>query len=214
MMHWSGLALFFLGTCLVVLVRAILYELRDRKRKAYCDRLDRWETEGYDVSELKRKWFAASNRNKEHVFCRNCGDALTRIEEFCSKCGVRPQTGVRFCARCGTGVYVPSEKCIRCDASFPNRMTCGKSKLASVLLAILLGYWTWLYTYRKDAWKFWLFLVVGSWALIALLVEWNSYRIDLMMVVVNLAMLSVIWASAIADAAGRSTGWYRYYPSF
>jgi hypothetical protein len=42
----------------------------------------------------------------------------------------------------------------------------GKSKTTAVVLAVFLSFWTWLYTYKTDAWKFWVGLAV--WLLIAL----------------------------------------------
>ena len=33
-----------------------------------------------------------------------------------------------------------------------------KSKTVSIVLAVLFGFWSWLYTYRKDRIKFWSFL--------------------------------------------------------
>ena len=33
-----------------------------------------------------------------------------------------------------------------------------KDKTAAILLAVFLGFWAWLYTYKRDAWKFWLCL--------------------------------------------------------
>jgi hypothetical protein len=38
-----------------------------------------------------------------------------------------------------------------------------KSKTAAVLIAIFLGYWSWLYTYKKDYKKFWVYLIL-IWA--------------------------------------------------
>lgn len=68
-----------------------------------------------------------------------------------------------------------------------------KSKTPAILLAVFLGLWTWLYTYKVDAWKFWLNLVVsiltlGLWGLIA-------------------------WVWAIVDAARRSQDWYQSFPN-
>jgi hypothetical protein len=36
-----------------------------------------------------------------------------------------------------------------------------KSKTVAILLAVFLGPWTWLYTYRRDAWKATLGLGLG-----------------------------------------------------
>jgi hypothetical protein len=47
-----------------------------------------------------------------------------------------------------------------------------KDKTTAVLLAVFLCFWTWCYTYKKDAWKFWLNLglgvvTVGHWLIVA-----------------------------------------------
>lgn len=47
-----------------------------------------------------------------------------------------------------------------------------RSKTTAVLLAVFLGFWTWLYTYRRDAALFWINLVlaivtVGAWNLVS-----------------------------------------------
>lgn len=36
-----------------------------------------------------------------------------------------------------------------------------KSKTVSLLLAVFLGFWSWLYTYKYDAGKFWLGLILN-----------------------------------------------------
>lgn len=40
-----------------------------------------------------------------------------------------------------------------------------KSKSTLLILAIFFSYWSWIYTYKYDAWKFWLnfFLVLLFW---------------------------------------------------
>lgn len=63
-----------------------------------------------------------------------------------------------------------------------------KDKTAAVLLAVFLGFWTWCYTYKKDAWKFWLNLglslvSIGYW-------------------------LPVAWIWAIIDASRRPAEFY------
>jgi hypothetical protein len=63
-----------------------------------------------------------------------------------------------------------------------------KDKTVAVLLAIFLSFWTWCYTYRTDAWKFWLnlglFVVsIGFWGPVA-------------------------WIWAIVDAARRPKEFY------
>ncbi len=68
-----------------------------------------------------------------------------------------------------------------------------KSKTTAILLAVFLGFWTWVYTYKVDAWKFWLNLVltvltIGFWGLVA-------------------------WVWAIIDTAIRSEAWFEGFPN-
>ena len=69
-----------------------------------------------------------------------------------------------------------------------------KQKTTAVLLAVFLTFWSWIYTYKVDAWKFWLnlalsVLTIGAWALF------------------------VAWPWAIIDAARRSDDWYLAFPN-
>jgi len=68
-----------------------------------------------------------------------------------------------------------------------------KSKTTAVLLAVFLAFWTWLYTYKKDAWKFWVNLGVG---IVTLGIFWIA---------------SWIWA--IIDVCMRSEQWYQQFPN-
>ena len=35
-----------------------------------------------------------------------------------------------------------------------------RNKTTAIILAVIFGYWSWIYTYKLDAWKFWISLVV------------------------------------------------------
>jgi hypothetical protein len=82
-----------------------------------------------------------------------------------------------------------------------------KDKTTAVLLAVFLGFFTWLYTYDKDAWKFWVavavtlgdifltFVTLGIWAIVA-----GPVGIG-------------IWIWAMVDAAVRPQQFYDYYPA-
>lgn len=50
-----------------------------------------------------------------------------------------------------------------------------KSKGAMLALAIFFGHWAWLYTYRYDAWKFWLCTILNLvlfWTIVVPLTTW------------------------------------------
>lgn len=69
-----------------------------------------------------------------------------------------------------------------------------KSKTTAILLAVFLTFWTWVYTYKTDAWKFWMnlalsVLTLGIWGIL------------------------VSWPWAIIDAARRSNDWYLKFPN-
>jgi hypothetical protein len=68
-----------------------------------------------------------------------------------------------------------------------------KTKSTAVLLAVFLGLFTWLYTYKKDNWKFWTNLgltivTIGFWGIVA-------------------------WVWAIIDVAVKDSRWYEGFPN-
>jgi hypothetical protein len=69
-----------------------------------------------------------------------------------------------------------------------------KKKTTAVLLAVFLTIWTWAYTYKVDAWKFWLNLALG----ILTLGVWTVF---------------ISWPWSIIDAARRPQGWYESFPN-
>jgi hypothetical protein len=96
-------------------------------------------------------------------------------------------------------------------------MNHGKSKLVSILLAVFLTFFTWLYTYKKDGWKFWLGLflsaIPGFTAAIFLVfyitnVAWLP---DDVLIFLSTALPMTIWAWAILDSAIKRQVWYSNY---
>jgi hypothetical protein len=80
------------------------------------------------------------------------------------------------------------------------RATQAKSKSVAVVLAVLLAFWTWLYTYKVDAGKFWAGLgltIVG----IFLSIMWIGLPISL-----------AVWLWAVLDTVSKSRDWYAWYP--
>lgn len=75
----------------------------------------------------------------------------------------------------------------------PVQVFTAKSKTTAVLLAVFLSFWTWCYTYKRDAWKFWLNLGLS----IATLSLWQ--------------LVAIPWA--IIDAARRPASFYENFPN-
>ena len=89
-----------------------------------------------------------SLNTQKGFFCTNCGKALNKNAAVCTYCGVAVKGGVFDKPR------IP------------------KDKTVALLLAIFLSFWTWIYTYQKDSWKFWLNLAlsivtIGCWEIVA-----------------------------------------------
>lgn len=68
-----------------------------------------------------------------------------------------------------------------------------KQKSTAVVLAVLFGVFGWLYTYKRDAWKFWL---------------------NLGMTVITLGIWGLIgWIWVLVDMAARPSSWYESFPN-
>ncbi len=77
-----------------------------------------------------------------------------------------------------------------------------KDKTAAVLLAIFLGNFAWLYTYKRDAWKFWLTFALH-------ITIFNPLWTWILLFLPNFALY--IWS--IIDMAARPQEFYDQYPN-
>jgi RNA polymerase subunit RPABC4/transcription elongation factor Spt4 len=121
--------------------------------------------------------------------CTNCGATLPAESRFCSSCGAivqsenqankasgnsqpgAPQTSsnigapiTRFCRGCGSGLVQQAVICPNCGTSVSSSSggtPKPKTKKTAVLFAVFLSFWTWLYTYKLNTWKFWVGLGVS-----------------------------------------------------
>ncbi len=82
-----------------------------------------------------------------------------------------------------------------------------KDKTIAILLVVFLSFWTWLYTYRRDANKFWagLGIAIGGFILGSLL------AVVFVGFIFMLAPFAV-WIWAIVDTASKSQEYYIRYP--
>jgi len=77
-----------------------------------------------------------------------------------------------------------------------------KHKEVSIVLAVFLSFWTWLYTAEKDWWKFVVGLVIGIGAAV-LIVYLNMESL--------FAINYAVWIWAIVDVSINKDEWYRSY---
>ena len=76
----------------------------------------------------------------------------------------------------------------------------GKDKSIALIFALFLGFWTWVYTYRLDAAKFWI-------ALVLVLIS-----IPLDFVVVGFFIEFGVWLWAVIAVCARPDQTYRAIP--
>ncbi|HWC76810.1 MAG TPA: hypothetical protein VG778_05080 [Blastocatellia bacterium] len=86
--------------------------------------------------------------------------------------------------------------------AYPVYYQAPKDKTVALLLAIFLGGWTWVYTYRKDAWKFWLSLGLN-------LTVFNPIWTVFILLIPNIGL----WIWSIVDVAAKPDEFYRNYSS-
>ena len=161
------------------------------------------------------------------MYCRNCGKKLLLETKICEACGILPPKGERFCNSCGVEVLPLAERCIKSGALF-GKPPSPKSKTTAVLLAVFLGCWTWLYTYKKNTWKFWLGLVLGMPSFIIFIlgaiphnsIEYDAignyiglggFRFSNEIMVPALLVLFTLWIWAVIDVCLKRQGWYLTY---
>ena len=108
--------------------------------------------------------------------CASCSQTVAEGTKFCPNCGApvaatvaaAPQSfapaGVvytKFCASCGNGLVAAAVICPNCGAAQKGFKTSGgKSKTTAVLMAVFLSAWTWVYTWKVNAKKFWIALAL------------------------------------------------------
>jgi hypothetical protein len=82
-----------------------------------------------------------------------------------------------------------------------------KNKSTAVLLAIFLGYVTWMYTYEKDAWKFWTAFAITLANIILSLITFGVWLF------VAIPAGIGIWIWGIVDVAAKPQQFYDLYPA-
>jgi len=75
-------------------------------------------------------------------------------EIYCPECGKPIKKNAVICVNCGIQVKEVKTSPVKENADNPPE----KNKSVAIVLAIFLNFWSWLYTYKKDFKKFWIYL--------------------------------------------------------
>lgn len=109
-----------------------------------------------------------------------------------------------YCKSCGKIIKKEAQICIHCGVSNSENFY-HKDKTIAILLAVFLGFWTWLYTIEKDAWKFYVNLAI--------------WIIDILLTIVTFGYFFWIswiwtlplWIWAIVDVSTKPKEYYSNY---
>jgi len=153
-------------------------------------------------------------KKDDEIYCPECGKPIKRNAVICPHCGIQIKE-LAVSKEPANVTIVPS--------------TPIKSKTVSVVLAIFFGFWSWLYTYRKDQLKFWIFLGI----LITMWIAYWSYgcssiadtfsnpNFDMQSYESNIqtfatwiwGIAGIGWFWALIDAIRRPTSFFLNYPN-
>jgi hypothetical protein len=146
-------------------------------------------------------------------------------EKYCSECGKIIKRSAVFCEHCGT--RLKEEEKVYPEPAKPEIgfQALVKSKVVAITLAAIFGFWSWLYTYKRDAKKFWVYLClllpgsVGVTILLNLVISgYSSPAADKLLVdygtwvwlYILVSGSSYVWA--LVNSIKRPISFYNNYP--
>jgi len=132
-------------------------------------------------------------------FCQHCGNALIETAVICPKCG---SPTPRFGEVTGQGGSGGNGGQVRYAQE-------EKSKTVSVVLALFLGIWTYLYTYKKDAGLFWVSLSVQFLLAFGIVASPGGSASEGAI----LFILFLFGIVALIVTGSRPSEWYKKYPN-
>ena len=133
-------------------------------------------------------------------FCTACGNSLIETAVICPKCGSPT-------SKFNQSTQTASQGVAYSGADNPQ----ARSKTAAVLLAVFVGVWSFLYTFRSDAAAFWLGLAAPLVAtLLAILI--SGGRLVGWQIIFAIFVSALVSVLAIVRQATRSSEWFARYP--
>lgn len=131
----------------------------------------------------------------------------------------------KYCAACGNGLIATAAICPKCGSPTGSRKisssgSTGRNKTTAVLLAVFLGFWTYLYTFSEDSKKFWISLsvVVGPGFLGFVMyfvaeATWDTGLANFSFLLVAIAYLAslVTWLVALITTVKRGNDFFENY---
>ena len=155
----------------------------------------------------------------EEIFCYNCGKII-KVKDFsCPYCGVLNRD-----INITQNILIASIGKNQQRINYPPPL---KRKIIAILLAIFLGYWTWLYTYGKNSKKFWIGLILDIclvdigmsviYFILFIVVLKSLVAYTLFPIFEILTLITwhiIIRIIAMIDVFTNPNEYYLYYPNF
>ena len=133
-------------------------------------------------------------------FCTACGNSLVENDVICPKCGSATK---KF--------FQTPQNAIQEVAYSESHNPEAKDKTTAVLLAVFLGVWSFLYTFRADARAFWLGLFAPFVSMVLAVLSTGGSFMGWQSIIV-LFVAAVFSVLAIVRQATRTLEWYARYP--
>jgi len=129
-------------------------------------------------------------------------------EIYCPECGKLIKRNFSFCPYCRAEILKKEQNTI-IQTIKTNSMTHSKNKMSAVILAIFAGLFSWLYTYKKNAAKFWISIsiIIAFWVFYGS-TNWNLL-VGIFVSIVNFG----IWLWVLIDNAIKPDIFYDNYPN-
>ena len=161
---------------------------------------------------------------EDRMYCRNCKNEVAEIAVLCMACGCPPKAGSKFCFQCAADTNPHAEICVKCGVSLRpvSNQSGQKNQVTAVLLAVFLGYWSWLYSFKTSKRKFFIGLGCSIPALISMMlgiVLLNSHSqvdqdIGPVFILAGAVINTGIWIWAVVDNAIRPALLCFEYPDY
>ena len=131
--------------------------------------------------------------------------------KFCQSCGTQLPATATFCSNCGSAVGVAPAAAAPAAPAAPQMnyqqqayAPAGKSKTPAVVLAVFLGFWSWLYTFKVNKTKF--FIALGLNTLVSIVaIGFMVVLFQEMMPTYNSCLYQATYASECAAYAPTSS---------
>lgn len=123
-----------------------------------------------------------------------------------------------YCVGCGKGLIASAAMCPVCGTPVRASTTSNsKDKTVAVVLAVFLSGWTWLYTYRVNAAKFWVYIGVSFFftliGIVAFAATIDSYDPEPAFAAIGLVYVVSFgfWLWAVIDSTTKPRAYYENY---